>query len=416
MTKRRSLYVFYHYFPPDDVVSAILFGDLASGLAEQGWRVTAFPCVWEYRDETRRFASREEWRGVLVRRIWRPRLVQASSLGRILNAMWMAFRWSLLSLKRESPDVLLVGTDPILSILVARAWKLLKPRTQIVHWCFDLYPEASIADGLLRESSFQTSILRALLNPAYRACSLIVDLGPCMRRLLVKYHSPARHATIVPWALEEPAAPLPLASSERNRVFGDTRLALLYSGSFGRAHSWEEILDLAEGVPANQIRLAFSTRGNREAELRAVVADRRIDVRFVPFAAPDRLLDRLACADVHVISLRRKWTGTVVPSKFFGALAAGRPVLFAGDPDSSIASWIRKHDLGWVLTQDNIADVRQDLLEYSASASQQKQMQKNCFTVYREFFSKDIQLRHWNEILNALLDALPAAVQREIPN
>lgn len=405
MKTSRSVYVFYHYFPPDDVVSAIHLGDLACGLAERGWRVTAFPCVWGYRDETRRYARVEEWRGVLVRRLWRPRVAQASSLGRILNAAWMVMRWSLLSLKAESPDVLVVGTDPIMSVLVARVWKIFKPRTRVAFWCFDLYPEAAIADGIFSESSLQGKFFKGLLKPAYRACSLMVDIGPCMRRRLEEYRSAARRATIVPWALEEPSGPLPPAVVERTSVFGETPLALLYSGSFGRAHSWEEILSLVEGMPDDQIRVAFSIRGNREAELRTAVAERGVDVRFVPFAPADRLRDRLACADVHVISLRSEWTGTVVPSKFFGALAAGRPVLFAGSPESSIASWIREYELGWVLTKDHIEEVGRDLLEYSASTTRREEMQRNCFRMYREHFSKDTQLRSWNEVLNGLLES-----------
>lgn len=408
MKATRSIYFFYHYFPPDDVVSAIHLGDLACGLAERGWRVSAFPCIWGYRDETRRYPHEEEWRGVYIRRLWRPRAPQASSLGRILNAVWMVFRWSVLSMKSESPDVLLVGTDPIMSVVVASVWKLLKPRTRVVLWCFDLYPEAAIADGLFPEVSFQTRFFRALLKPAYRACSLIVDIGPCMRSLLAKYRSPARRATIVPWALEEPTGPLPPAAAERRRVFGETPLALLYSGSFGRAHSWEAILSLVEGMPADQIKLAFSIRGNREAELRTAVLDRHLPVRFVPFAPADRLRDRLACADVHVISLRSEWTGTVVPSKFFGALAAGRPVLFAGSSESSIASWILKYQLGWVLNEDRIEQVATDLLEYSASAKRREQMQLNCFQIYRDHFSKETQIHCWNEILQGLLVPSPA--------
>jgi len=47
--------------------------------------------------------------------------------------------------------------------------------------------------------------------------------------------------------------------------------------------------------------------------------------------------------------LSPSYTGAVVPSKFFGALAAGRPVLFEGSVDCSIARWIKEHRIGWVL-------------------------------------------------------------------
>ena len=162
-----SIFVFYHYLPPDDVVSAIHFGDLCAGLAERGWQVSAFPAIWGCREENVRYPSREIWRNVRMHRLWRPRFRQSSSLGRSLNAMWMIFRWSVLALHSKSrPDIVLVGTDPILSVLVAGFWKAVRPTTKVVHWCFDLYPEAAIADGLLSAHGSVARALEMLLRPA----------------------------------------------------------------------------------------------------------------------------------------------------------------------------------------------------------------------------------------------------------
>src|SRR6266436_1718822 len=80
-----SVHILYHYFYPDDVVSAIHFAELASGLAKRGWRVTALPCNRGCRDETRTYSAQERWQGVHIRRIWRPRFRQGSSVGRLLN-------------------------------------------------------------------------------------------------------------------------------------------------------------------------------------------------------------------------------------------------------------------------------------------------------------------------------------------
>ena len=177
-----SIAVFYHFFPPDNVVSAVHVGDLCAGLAERGWQVTAYPNAWSSADDNVRFAAQETWQGVSVRRIWRPNL-QSSHAGRFLNAAWMIFRWSLLSITaRPRPDVLFIGTDPILSLTAAHFWRLFSPRTRIVHWCFDLYPEAAIAGGLLPPRGLFTRFFRRLMGSAYRRCALIIDLGPCMRR------------------------------------------------------------------------------------------------------------------------------------------------------------------------------------------------------------------------------------------
>lgn len=409
-SKRPSIAIFYHFFPPDDVVSAVLFGDLSSGLVERGWDVTAYPCVWNCRLDGARYDSSEEWKGVKIKRVWRPRFRQTSGIGRLCNAAWMIMRWSLLALTaRPRPDVLIVGTDPVLSVLVAPVWKRLSRRTAIVHWCFDLYPEAAVADGLLAPDGKVVSVFKRWLAAAYKACTLIADLGPCMRQLLLMYPSRAERETIVPWALEEPANNPSFCASERTLLFGDAPLALLYSGSFGRAHSYEDLLSLAERLEGHGGRLVFSVRGNRETELRVATRKRNIAIRFVPLASEDRLTDRLACADVLVVTLRTEWTGTVLPSKFFGALSAGRPVLFAGSDDSAIAVWIREYRVGWVLNSENIEWVAAQLIEYAHSPQQKAEMQQRCSDVYQARFSRSIQLDLWNERLNAILNKSQAS-------
>lgn len=401
-------YVFYHYFHPDDVVSSVHFTQLCTALVKSGWEITAFPCNRGCRDDSVVYSRDDEFGRVRIERIWRPAWRQSSGIGRILNAAWMILRWSLLATQRaRKPDVVIVGTDPILSVLVAIVWRLFKPRTILANWCFDLYPEAAYADGLLNRRSLFARLLHALLKKAYRACDLVVDIGPCMRKLLLRYDSSLRMATLVPWALAEPSDALPIPTAEREAVFGNSPFGLLYSGNFGRAHSYEAILELARLLRPDDVHLAFSVRGNRENALRMAVHSEDANISFVPFAAAEaKLEDRLACADVHVVSLREEWVGTVVPSKFFGALAIGRPVLFCGDRSSSIAQWIEQYELGWVLTPDNIPDVAASMRALLKDPSAMQRWRRRCHQVYSEHFSKAVAVSHWDALLRALLDVL----------
>src|SRR5215813_435804 len=350
--------VLYHYFYPDDVVSSAHISELAEGLAQRKWHVTAMPCNRGCRDESMSYPAEDKWNGVHIRRVWRPRVSQASSVGRLMNALWMILRWSLEALApRKAPDVLIIGTDPILSVLVACVWKLTRPKTQIVHWCFDLYPEAAAADGILKPESPIYRFLRQILTPAYNSCDLIADIGNCMRERLAYYKSSVKMVTLTPWALSEPETAVEADPEERVDLFGDASLGLIYSGNFGRAHAYEEILQLARVLREQKIKLVFSVRGNRERALREAVEHDDTNVSFCDFAPAHRLGRRLSAADIHVVSLRAEWTGMVVPSKFFGAIAAGRPVLFAGSPESAVARWIVQYGLGWILTSDNVTEI-----------------------------------------------------------
>jgi colanic acid biosynthesis glycosyl transferase WcaI len=225
--------------------------------------------------------------------------------------------------------------------------------------------------------------------------------------LLLKYDSDICFATLVPWALSEPSLPLPVPSQERTTVFGETRLALMYSGSFGRAHGYEDMLDLMRHLRGSSVKLALSVKGNREECLRAAIEVGDTNISFVPLAPSTLLEQRLASADIHIVSLRKEWTGTVVPSKFFGALAVGRPVLFCGSRDSSIAEWIEKYDLGWVLDPGNAAAVAESLRLLLLNDALLQAMKDRCFQVYNQYFSRKETIHEWNRLLSA-----PSTFQR----
>ena len=405
-TKMPSALVFYHYLYPDDVVSAVHLGELCQGLAERGWQVTARPSNRGCRDEERTYPASEDWNGVQIRRVTRPRFRQSSTGGRLLNILWMLATWSLDSVRiRPAPDVLIIGTDPVLSILVAIIWRAVRPNTQIVHWCFDLYPEAAFADGLLRPDSLAGRLLRALVGRAYRCCDLIVDIGSCMRDQIRQYGSHVRQVTLVPWALEEPQTPLPVSADERASVFGDASIGLMYSGTYGRAHTCSDLLTLSRSLRDWNALMAFSVRGNRVEALKSALTADDSNIRFVPFADAANLQERLSAADVHVVCLREEWTGTVVPSKFFGALAIGRPVLFFGSRQSSVAEIIETHRVGWVWNPDNPGASIDSLCRFAANSSEKDELCRHCHLTYQQYFSRSCVLDQWNLELRRTLES-----------
>ena len=399
------IFVFYHFLHPDPVVSSVHFSELCESLAGHGWTVTGFAANRGSGKEDITYPPASSWGRVSIRRSWRPAWRQSSSSGRILNSLWMIACWSLLAVRFNPPDVIFIGTDPIFGLLGASLWRLLHPRTRIVHWCFDLYPEAAIADGVLPANGVAAGVLRRLMQHAYAGCDLIVDIGSCMRALLLRYGSPARHRTLVPWALSEPPAALPTPAAARASIFGTARLALMYSGTLGRAHEYEELVLLMRQLRGSSVHLAFSIKGNREDQLRASVQPSDTNISFIPFAPPSRLEERLATADIHIVSLRPEWTGTVVPSKFFGALAAGRPILFYGSPDSAIARWIEEFQVGWVLHAGRSAQIASTIVDRMEDPEAVFAMREHCFRVYQEQFSRAVVTAAWHEELTALLPA-----------
>jgi len=400
------LLIFYHYFHPDDVVSAHHYSQLAGELQARGWYVMAMPANRGRHNESQVFEPYEYWGGVEIRRIGRPRFSQTSTLGRGLNALWMIFAWSLVAFRKKSVsdiDVVLVGTDPILSVLVSIVWKLVRPRTKVAHWCFDLFPETAIAAGIFRPNVFWVRIFKIFLKRAYKACNLIVDTGGCQRARLQAYDKSIGQATCTPWSLFEPPQPVPIDIHEREELFGNAKLALFYSGNIGVAYSYERFLKLARRLRGEDIKFVFSVRGKRVEELKKDVSAEDTNISFASFAPIDRLQARLSAPDIHLASLREEFTGTLVPSKFFGSLAVGRPVIFDGSMDSAVSDWIKTYQLGWVLTPKTLDSVADDLVRLSNSPQDLEELRQRCHRVYQEVFSKKQVMDTWDEELRKLL-------------
>ncbi|MBF0424457.1 MAG: glycosyltransferase family 4 protein [Magnetococcales bacterium] len=404
---RGSVALFYHFFHPDDVVSARLFTDLAKDLAQRGWQVTVHTSNRLWSNPHACLATgTEHWAGVQIIRTARPGLEQGRYFPRLLNALWLMLGWTRQVLRSSRPDLFLVGTDPQFSQLLLPLLRLAAPRARIVWWCFDLYPEAIAAD---QPGGWLAALARGaarLLGPLYRLVDLAVDIGPCMRARLATHKWRRTPLTLTPWALVEPATPTPPDPELRLRLFGPgCRLALLYSGTLGRAHDFTLFLELMRRLRRIDpgIRLLFSCRGNRLAALRAAVQPEDDNILFAPFADEKELAARLAAADIHLLSLNPEWDGIVVPSKFFGSLATGRPLLYAGSATSSIGQWIDTLDVGFRVEATNMDAVVAHLLALAQNPTELERLQHDAFTVYHRHFSRRLILERWDDALKKLL-------------
>jgi glycosyltransferase involved in cell wall biosynthesis len=265
-----------------------------------------------------------------------------------------------------------------------------------------MHPEAAIADGLVDERHWTVRLLKPVMRRAYQNCDLIGSLGSCMNARLRLYTQKVPLVPITPWALVEPAEPLAVDSSERVLAFGEAQLGLMYSGNFGRAHDAELFVRLARLLRTNKsIRFVFSVRGNRVDELQRMVTRDDTNIGFLDFAPQERLEQRLSAADVHMVSLREGFSGTVVPSKFQGAIAAGRPILFSGDPASAVAGWIKEHRIGWVIDADNLDAVAAELALLGNEPQRMTELGMHCLSVYRRYFSEKIIIDRLDEAIRA---------------
>ena len=103
----------------------------------------------------------------------------------------------------------------------------------------------------------------------------------------------------------------------------------MHSGNVGHAQDLDTLLhaaSLLRDLPGLTIVIVGS--GARHAEL--VDLSRRLELEnvvFLPYQAREVLSESLSAGDVHVVGLAAGLSGFVVPSRVYGILAAGRPLI-----------------------------------------------------------------------------------------
>ena len=124
----------------------------------------------------------------------------------------------------------------------------------------------------------------------------------------------------------------------------------------GLGHRLDEFLAAALKLSdCRSLCWAFAGSGNRQDEVRRFAqAHPQARIERLPYVARGELAAHLASGDIHLMSMRREWTGCILPSKLQAAFVVGRPVIFVGPADSSPARWIRESGGGWVVAENDV--------------------------------------------------------------
>ena len=126
-------------------------------------------------------------------------------------------------------------------------------------------------------------------------------------------------------------------------------LQVVYSGNLGLAHDLDTVTGAMLALRDDaRFNFTFIGGGSRRAELTSFIKAHNIQhVRVQPYVARADLGETLGLGDIGLVTQRDDCCGSVVPSKIYGLMAAGRPVLFIGPAAATPARIIQEHSCGW---------------------------------------------------------------------
>jgi glycosyltransferase involved in cell wall biosynthesis len=215
----------------------------------------------------------------------------------------------------------------------------------------DVFPEIAVELKRL-QNPLVVGVMRRLIGFYLRRADRVVAIGETMRRRLeAKGAAPERIAVIPNWVDTTAITPQPRDNAwSREHDLAD-RFVVMHSGNVGHAQNLDALVRATTFLrDLDDLTVAIVGGGARHADLTLLAETLEADaVRFLGYQPREALSLSLSTAAVHVVGLARGLSGYVVPSRLYGILAAGRPVIVAADAESETAQVVERAGCGVVV-------------------------------------------------------------------
>ena len=400
----RVLFVNRFYFPDHSATSQLLT-DLTRALARER-QVLVLTSRQRYQSADANLARHETIDAVEIVRTWGTAFGRDRLPGRFadyITFMLSAGWWMLRNLR--ATDTLVLMTDPpMLSIVGELAASARSART--INWIQDLFPDTAIALKMraVRPLAPALSMLRDRL---FQRARINVVIGDRMRDRLRARQPGASFQVIHNWAPGDEVVPVARADNPLRQEWGlGTSLVVGYSGNMGRAHDFSTVLATAERVRHLDVKFLFIGDGPQRRAIEAEANSTGIqNIIFKPYQPREHLSSSLSAPDIHLVSLNPELEGCIVPSKFYGIAAAGRPTLFVGACDGEIATLLRIHQCGFAVSEGDEAGMTDVITKLCHDRASLKQLGLAARHAYETEFSFAHALREWYTVLESAAGA-----------
>lgn len=402
------------YFHPDQSATSRMVSALAFGLARHGTGVTVVASCSRHDDPESILPDKETHAGVDIVRLTTSRFGRHTLPRRAVDYLSFhitAFIWLLRHVRRG--DMVVVCTDPPLISLACGLPVRLRGGLMI-NWIMDLFPETAVELGLFRKAPFfgrftaylrDRSIIRSRLSicPTEKMADFLRQRGVPADRVKVLHH----------WSDAAEIHPIAKEKNALRTAWGyDQKFVVGYSGNFGRAHEFATLIDAAT-LLRDRPDIAFLMVGGgyKLASVMAAVRERSLpNVAFKPLQPAERIAESLGVPDLHVVSLLPHLEHCIIPSKFYGILAAGRPTLFIGDPRGSVATVIDAQGCGIIAAIGDPERLARVIAALAAAPEHVAAMGAKARAVLEADYAYDRALASWRTLLHMLAedDALSA--------
>lgn len=358
--QKKKLLIYAHYYIPDVASTGQILKELAEGMLHE-FDITVICVVPSYSGKvaaeykTKKF-FKEEINGINIIRIKVPEFSKSSKISRIRNILAYFLGAIIATFKVGKMDyVFSISQPPILGGLIGIWGKWMK-KAKYIYNIQDFNPEQTMAVGYSKNSF----ILNAMMEFDKFSCkhaNKVIVVGRDMVETLksrFKDKQVPNHVFINNWIDEKEIYPLPKDNENViafKRKYGlENKFIIMYSGNLGLYYDLDNLMDVIKKFKTREeVVFAFVGEGTIKNKLVQYKSQYSLqNVIFIPYQDKEELVYSLNAGDVHWCINAKGIKGVSVPSKLYGIIAAGKPIIGVLDKDSEARLIIEESKSGYV--------------------------------------------------------------------
>ncbi|WP_186316972.1 glycosyltransferase family 4 protein [Priestia megaterium] len=369
-TDKKKLLIYAHYYIPDVASTGQILRELAEGMIHE-FDITIVCVVPSYTGKVadeykKKMFYKEEVNGVKVIRIRVPEFSKSNKLSRVKNILSYFIGAMIATFKVGKMDyVYSISQPPILGGLLG-VWGKWMKRAKYIYNIQDFNPEQTMAVGYSKNKL----VLKAMMmfdKFSCRQADKVIVVGRDMVETLkgrFKGRKVPNHSFINNWIDEKEIYPLP-SDHEKVVAFKEKyglqdKFIIMYSGNLGLYYDLENLMNVIEKFKDREdVVFAFIGEGTiRESLVQYKEKNNLQNVRFIPYQDKADLIYSLNAGDIHWCINAKGIKGVSVPSKLYGIIAAGKPILGVLEEGSEASLIIKDTKSGYVAKPGNYDEVK----------------------------------------------------------
>ncbi|MBT6121205.1 glycosyltransferase family 4 protein [bacterium] len=352
--------------------------------------------------------------GIKINRIWGTSFPKLNFLGKLLNQLTFTLSVFVVLTKRRftkqrTTPLLILTNPPMMGI--AAAFQRIIGGSPYIYLIFDVYPETAIRANFIKRYGLISLIWTLSNSIILTYSSSIIVIGRCMSKLFENKAYSSKLKTIHVWADD-----LSIGQTETSSNKNDPdnpyikkwnlkdKFVVMYSGNLARFHDLETIMEAADALKEHtDIVFLFVGEGHKKKMCVDIAQSKNLpNCIFDTYVPKDDLKYSLKVADIGLVSLLKGQEGLSVPSKTFGLLSAGIPILGLLPENSEISLILNQENCGKVVEPGNVNKFATTLLDLKNSPETLKTLSENGKKAIKEMYNLRNASKEYISILKSI--------------